>query len=216
MPALQILAGGIQNLTDARFFAAWEANWLAFTLDPASEHYISPIQVAAMREWVEGPAIAGVFGVQDAETIRDHIQKLQLDVIIAGMALPLETLQELGQIVPVLKEIILESDSTPTGIEAQLEAFAPYSAAFILNFQKNDLHWTHIQQGHPVSIAWLRDLCAQYAILIEIDEMPAVFPEIVREVAPSGFCVQGGAEEKVGFKSFDNLDEVLELLQAFR
>ena len=51
--------GSITNLTDARYFSAWEVEWLGFNLSQGEENAISPLQVAAMREWVEGPKIVG-------------------------------------------------------------------------------------------------------------------------------------------------------------
>ncbi|MEO0734260.1 MAG: hypothetical protein AAFZ52_15600 [Bacteroidota bacterium] len=55
MLATPVLASGITHLTDARYFAAWEVDYLAFPL--GGDDGITWDYLNALREWVEGPAI---------------------------------------------------------------------------------------------------------------------------------------------------------------
>ena len=43
---------------------------------------------------------------------------------------------------------------------------------------------------------------------------PTDLAAFVEELAPLGLSVRGGAEEKVGYKSFDELDDLFELLEV--
>ena len=56
-----IKASRITNLTDARYFAARDAAFLGFILEPGADGYLDPVFMQAMREWVEGPKIIGEF-----------------------------------------------------------------------------------------------------------------------------------------------------------
>ena len=53
----KIKANSITNLTDARYFAAWEVEWLGFNLNPGES--IALQQVPAIKDWVDGVKIVG-------------------------------------------------------------------------------------------------------------------------------------------------------------
>ena len=52
---MKIIATDIANLTDARYFAAWGVDGLAYNIDPSSANSISSAQLKEIAEWVEGP-----------------------------------------------------------------------------------------------------------------------------------------------------------------
>jgi phosphoribosylanthranilate isomerase len=66
----QVKASSITNLTDARYFAAWEVKWLGFNLDANAEDYIEPVKMKAMKEWVDGVEVVAEFGMQTASEIK--------------------------------------------------------------------------------------------------------------------------------------------------
>jgi phosphoribosylanthranilate isomerase len=205
-----ILACSIQNLTDARYFAAWEADWLVFGCDPGAPDFVPPVQIAAMAEWIQGPAIAGTFGVQDALDIRLTASELNLGAIVADMAVPLETLREIEGFIPIFKEITLSPDDSAAYIEAQFQAFSAVSDAFILNAWKNRIGWQDLLSSRFWPLAWIQHCCAAYPVFIAIDALPSEYGEIHKWLAPKGFCLRGGDEEKTGLKSFDELDDSIQ------
>ena len=75
----KILAGSITNLTDARYFAAWEVEWMGFNLNASEETFMPPAQVMAIKEWVEGPNILGEFGLHSAEEIKHLVVTVALE-----------------------------------------------------------------------------------------------------------------------------------------
>jgi len=50
MLKIKVKASQITNLTDARYFAAWEVEWLGFNFDEGSAHYIPPVEMKAIKE----------------------------------------------------------------------------------------------------------------------------------------------------------------------
>ena len=52
-----VKAGSITNLTDARFFAAYDVDFIGFNFDPKSPDYISPQNALAIKGWITGPKI---------------------------------------------------------------------------------------------------------------------------------------------------------------
>lgn len=60
---VKIFANNINHLTDARYFAAWGATWMCYNVSS-----LSLTEIAAIREWVEGPKhIINVIGVDPSE-----------------------------------------------------------------------------------------------------------------------------------------------------
>lgn len=210
----KVKAGPITNLTDARYFAAWEVTWLGFCLDPGDENYIPPREVLAIREWVDGPLIAGDFNMQTAEEIAAAIGLLDLDVIQAGMFTDAATLRALNAPVPVCKEIVIENTSSADAINRHIDEFEAVAGQFLLNFDKNGITWGDLEKGRPFSLAFLHSLCRQHEVLLSIDLTPALAGTILSTLSPSGLSIRGGAEEKTGYKSFEELDELLEALQV--
>jgi len=107
----RVKASQITNLTDARYFAAWEVEWLGFNFDKGSENYIQPQVMKAIKEWVEGPKMVGEFSFSSAEDIRIAKEMLELDMVQVGMFVEEETFKALDGI-PVIKEIFIEIFST--------------------------------------------------------------------------------------------------------
>lgn len=209
----KVKASAINNLTDARYFAAFEVEWLGFQLDPAGEHYVQPQVVKAIREWVDGVKIVGEFEMQSAAEIQTAMEMLQLDAVQVGMLTTVETLIELQSPRPVIKEIVVETGTGPADLQEILDPFVPHCAWFLLNFDKNGISWNQLQAGLPgLQLRDVQSLCAQYPVLLSLDLTPDELPVVMDTLSPAGFSFAGGEEEKVGYKSFDELDELLEQL----
>lgn len=207
----KIKASAITNLTDARYFAAWDIEWMGFSLDPGSDHFVDPNTVHAIKEWVEGPQITGEFNLQSAADIQSLVENLNLDAIQVGPFTPVETLMELDTEVPVIKEIVFELATQASEVETILEAHAAQCAYFLFNFDSNGLGLNNL----PVAASWLQEMCAEYPILLSMADLNEQLGTILDDFQPAGLSVRGGEEEKVGYKSFDELDDLFEALETF-
>ena len=209
---MKIKASSIQNLTDARYFAAWNVTWMGFCLEPGHEYYCAPKDVQEIKEWVVGPQFVGEFGLsQTEEEIRAAVDLLGLDAVQlptyaeAGL---LERLQDLT----VLKEYVLTDwNALPDFAQhcQKLSAFTPY---FYLNAEQGGLTWAQLQ-AQPDALAQLQTLSEEYAIILRLACPPEALDALVQIVAPHGLSVQGGEEEAVGLKTFDDLDAFFETLE---
>lgn len=209
----KIKASPITNLTDARYFAAREVDWIGFDFRVGSETYIAPAMMSAIREWVGGVQCIGEFELETALEIQALIQDLQLDAIQMGMLSSLETLVALQTSVPVFKEIVIDFDTSPSALHAQLALFQPWVAAFVLDFQKNGIEWEALQQGIPFPLQQLQAITNDFRVLLHINLQPKVLKNILEMLQLYGLCVKGGEEEKTGFKSFEEMDDIFEILE---
>lgn len=204
----RIKASQITNLTDARYFAAREVEWLGFNLDTGTENFVHPHNIKAIKEWLEGPKIVGEFGMQDSSEIIAAIEFLNLDAIQVGMYADTNALA--SQSVSIIKEIVVEKTTDYNDLRNTLETNAANVAIFLLDYSKNNIPWKSLASNKNT----LKDLCHEFKIILSIDFEFAELLEILDSIQIYGLSLTGGEEEKVGFKSFDELDEILDALEV--
>ena len=209
----KVKASSVTNLTDARYFAAWDVEWLGFNFDTGSEGYIQPQAMQAIKEWVDGVKIIGEFSLQPFEEILSAADLLELDGVQLGPFTPSDTLRALHENeAPILLEAVVEEAGKLEEATAGFAAMAPYVEAFILNFDKNGISWKSLQGG---TLKYLMELCLDYPVILSLDFDAGTLEEALESLQLYGINVRGGAEEKVGFKSFDELDELFEALEIY-
>ncbi|MFK7934044.1 MAG: hypothetical protein AB8G22_11095 [Saprospiraceae bacterium] len=210
----KVKASSITNLTDARYFAAWDVEWLGFDLNQGSEHAIPLQNIKAIKEWVDGVKIAGEFSLQNTADIKAALELLNLDTVQANMSLSLEELIDLrGQ--EIIKEVVIERDINEADLQDYLTDYAPYATTFLLDFTKNGWTWEELKAAKHLTLDYLKTACREQQILIGLDFTAPIVEEVLETLHPYGINVRGGLEEKVGYKSFDELDDVFEVLEIF-
>ena len=65
-----------------------------------------------------------------------------------------------------------------------------------------------------ITVGDLKELCQDFKIILSIDFQLDTLEEIL-DVNLFGLNLKGGDEERVGVKSFDELDEILDALEVF-
>jgi len=199
-------------LTDARYFAAWNVEWLGFSLDTASEHYCTPTQIQAIKAWVEGPKMVGEFGLQSPDEVATAVEMLDLDIVQISPFTSAQAIKEKISI-PIIKTIVLDATTTMDQLVDTIEKEASFANYFLLNFDKNGLTWSTIKTEATFSVAELQSLCEKYPTILSIDLQKEEVEEVLDLLKPLGLNVKGGEEEKTGFKSFDEIDEIFEALE---
>ena len=195
-----IKASRITNLTDARYFAAKEADFLGFNLEEGTEGYLDPVYMKAIREWVEGPKIVGEFSRADSSVIREAARFFGLDAVqvTGAYAARLAELEGL--------ELIMQLDGAQDHASL-LQTFGVTrgQVAWYLVFLKPGM-------PDPEETAFWKKCCADYPVLLEADVPEAQWPDFLAELRPAGLGLTGGDEEQVGVKSFDEIDLIFEAL----
>jgi len=205
----QIKASQITNLTDARYFAAWGVEWLGFGLEPGQDYVVAPAQMVAIKEWVEGPKMVGEFSGLDVDLIHQSVDVLVLDAVEVSRYANMSALK---LSVPVIMNIVMEAHLEPEALINILKTNETVEY-FILDFEKN----ASINDfGNKFPVNWLSGLTKQFPVFIRTDLDTYSLEEITQDIKPLGISLAGGEEEKVGLKSFDELDEIFEALEPLR
>lgn len=216
MLATKVLATGITHLTDARYFAAWEVDFLAFPIGDGAGENITWTYLNAMREWVEGPAIVAELGnVADgaawaAQLTENRVKFALLDHTAPASAQNALHAAEIGLIAHVKVEGYQDTETVREALEEM-----PQAEYVLLDFTHGGITWDDLAGGQPFSLTELEELLQKRAVLLQID-LGARDPKAVNAAySLRGFSVRGSSEEKVGYKSFDDLDGLFEGLEVF-
>ncbi len=213
MLKIKVKASQITNLTDARYFAAKEVEWLSFNFTEGSENYIDPMRARVMFEWVHGPHIVGELDGLSASDINFYTEGYQLNHIQVGAHTPAEIIFDL-KAPSIIKEIIVETTTNADILRNQMRPLAATVEAFQLNFEKKGLDFLSLKNAHAIiTLSDLKALCDEFKIILAIDFQAIMLDELL-SLNPYGLSLTGGEEEKVGVKSFDELDKILEKLEV--
>ena len=207
-----IKASSISNLTDARYYAAWHVDWLGFDLRATATNALSLPEVKAIKEWIEGPVIVGEMDLFDFEKSKAIIDFLELEAIQVGMFTPVEQLQSLRDYT-IIKEVIIEPSMTFSDLQAHIATYFDVTDYFLIDFERNGIDWATLKENRLFPIKDLKGLCQRQQVLLSIGCTAADVEEVLTTLQPHGLSIKGGEEEKVGFKSFDEVDEIFERLE---
>ena len=208
----RVKAAAVANLTDARYFAALGVDYLGFALEPGSEGHIGALEVAAFREWIEGPRIVGEFGGMPTPDIARLAAELDLHLVEVG---PFGKTHDAAAAagLPVLQRIPVGPELPPAVAQPILDANAAHVEAFVLDFSRGGLPWAALREER-VWTEWLAATCADYPVLLDLPAPASAIEGLLGRFAPLGFQVRGGEEEAVGVKSFDDLDAWFDVLRV--
>lgn len=199
-----VKASGVSNLTDARYFAAWQVDWLGFNLTPEGLETLSLPAVKEIKDWIEGPKIVGEIQLSDLDAAQQIINYLSLEMVQVDAT---ATIQELNglQVNSIIKEVKIGYDTTLLTLKKELDKYLEVVDYFMLDLQQ-------FYENGPLNILKLIDICQHYEILLRADFTKTNIIQVINEIKPAGISVEGGIEEKVGVKAFDTLDEIFEKL----
>lgn len=209
----KVKASHITNLTDARYFAAWGVNWLGYNFDKGSEHYIPPQNMKAIKEWVEGVQSVGEFSfANDVEEINSAIKLLELDAVQIGMLTELSVLEKIEN-AEIIKEVVISEELPLQSVKEHLKIYTTNVSYFLLSLEKSGLTWNNIKDSKDNNaMILLEEICSHHKIILSIDLTKNNLEEILAIPNLYGLNVKGGEEEKVGVKSFDELDDIFDIL----
>jgi len=198
----KIKGSHITNLTDARYFAAWGAEWLGFCVDTLSNNYMLPEKIIEIKDWIDGCKITLEFGIQDFNEINALVEKIKPQAI----EIPIQSYHKDFESLDT--EIILRIDS----IDSISSILINPNIYFLIAFSELQLTWDKIKVNTEL-LNLLKSLAVQVNLIVDLDFSKNNIKEIVEKIPFYAINLKGGEEEKVGLKSFDELDEILEVLE---
>lgn len=200
-------AASISNLTDGRYFAAANAEWMGFVLDPSRAEALSIQLAMEFMGWLSGPRYVGEFGASSVVQINEAVDTLGLDSIEITEAIDLEGLSD--KIESVLFRLVPQKPFQITQVQAQIEVVKKYTAQFILDFSKAEIDWADLGDQEKSD---LRKFCQEHPVILNFPFSPENANEIVDAINPLGIEFRGSEEISTGMQLYTALDPVLESL----
>ena len=186
---MKIIATDITNLTDARYFAAWGVEMMCYNIDPDTEGSLSIPQFREITEWVEGPSTG---------------------IKASGLAIPITLASEELEIKNMIIGPFIDKTDLPTSVEnvyriCTLEEGWQDDDKLILTLSKA------VDKLSENEVSKIKSITSNKEVYLD-----GIFKAIdlanIESFGVTGIILKGGDEEKVGYKSFDELDAVLEAL----
>jgi phosphoribosylanthranilate isomerase len=202
-----IKATSITNLSDARYFASYNAALLGFCFDPKSPDFVNPFKMQEIAGWVEGPLLVGEFNYLKPDAIIETIRALNLHFAQVNIK---SLTKEHGSIdmVPLIFEADIDNTADFEAIELLLEKIYREKDYILLNIDM--LTSIDIYQTHRII---LQKICAKYPVVLQFNFTSENIEMLLDIFQPAGISLKGSSEAKQGSKPFDELDAIMESLE---
>jgi phosphoribosylanthranilate isomerase len=188
-----VKAGNITNLSDARYCAGMGVEIVGFPVEGSPHEVLDITKIKEIAGWISGVKIALEFRnlETDLKSIEEMISMVQPDYI----QLPIHLMEKLRKITNL--PLLLITDSIVENILTGDEDFI--------------LFWGNIIENENL----LKTYSLNYKVLLSGKDINAdSVKKIINAIQPAGIELQGGKEISPGLKSFDELSEILELLEV--
>lgn len=194
----------LTNLSDARFAAAADAEFVGFCFDPISSNYVAPNAMMEMRGWLSGPKFVGNFNLIAPDDLNLEIDNYELEVVELDFSL------YAGYARSVHAETILRLKLSALD-QAGLRHFD--GDYLLIHADEIFSNWTLTRTNRQV-LDLLKSACAHNRCIIDIPAEAQQLREIVQMLSPYALCLYGGQEQRPGIKEFTDMQEKLEALEA--
>ena len=195
MSSIKVKINKVNNLTDARYFAAMNVDYLGFCCNTGTEMYCAPSKIKEIIAWVNGPEFVLEFDGWQAEEDVNEMISLNIGNAIHFGAFATYT----GNFsIPVFKDFILENidevlfENIDFPVIRSDKSFKELTVEELSNLQK---------------------VISQNNIFLDIEFDHRVLEEMLQKLPVYGLILRGGEEEKIGLKSFEQLDRIFEILE---
>jgi phosphoribosylanthranilate isomerase len=183
-----VKVGKISNLSDARYCAGMGVDLLGFRTVDGQENFIAPKQFQEVRGWITGPkVVAEIYGLQAAAEIDLVLENYRPDLIELSLT-------ELSKIKQAPLPLILRCSSTDISAILDHPLRSKIDYLLIDDFKNDGKFITDI------------------AVLVELNQFS--LEEIKPQYAGYGIALNGSAEVRPGLKSYEDLADILEKLDA--
>ncbi len=198
---LPVFAGRISNLSDARFFSAYGVDWMSFICNTISTHYIAPVQIKEILNWLSGPKICiNVIGCHPDE-INQLVDELKPDGVLVDEFQAVDALEEQG--LQIFRQILVGTDYSAADLGKHKKQV---NTGLVLNFETNSIPFTDQQ------IQMLQTADLGFPIYVDAQFSLPILGDLVNNPV-CGVYLRGGLEDKVGIRSFGELQDFMEFLE---
>ncbi len=192
----------ITNLSDARYCAGMGVALLGFSLENHSRYYVDPETFKELTSWVSGPEFIGEFDTYDPKMIASVMDKYQLDKIEITKPEMIQETTLLGK--PVILKLNIDAYPATDAIMEDI------------SYVNDMIDYVHLfsKQNRAVNTGMIKELCSKFEIIAGYGINKDNVMELIDQTIVKGIALDGQDETKVGFKDYDFLGDILEMIET--
>lgn len=192
-----VKVGNITNLSDARYCAGMGVEMIGFVMDKFSTDYTSAEKMKEIKSWVSGVQIVGETQSANYEEVKDMIDAYEIDILQISEAGLLPQIADLG------KPIILKLEFDNDYFEDYFERYSQFVEFFL------------IDGGDFSDFARykIKEYAFNYPVILDFGINAENVNELLEEIQIKGIALKGSSEIRPGYKYYDELSEILEVLE---
>lgn len=193
-----VKVGNVSNLSDARYCAGMGVDMIGFCLDEDDPAYLPTDQINAITGWISGVKIVGETKEFDIAKINHLIEELNLDYIQLNGSFNFDKYTQINK--PIIQKVLVLD-------------------SYILHLYLNKVDYLLFESIDPnFDIKKVREQLKAFSTIYPIIVGSGITSEnvnyILEECSIEGIGLKGSTEERPGTKDFDDLAEVLEVIQV--
>jgi len=207
-----VKVSGINSLTDARFFSGAGVQYAGFCFDKNNARYIPTEQVFQIKDWLAFPSLVAEFGNNSTvDEINNVVTKIGFDYVELPDGFPIGAYSQLES--TIIQRVAVEHLGDITELGDLLATFPEQVDFFILEFRASGFEWNVIELDKS-NVDALKALCVKYDVILDVNITLDNAERIVEMIEPLGIEIQSGDEIKIGVRSFEEIADLMELLEA--
>jgi phosphoribosylanthranilate isomerase len=197
-----VKVSGVNNLSDARYCAGMGVDLIGFDIDPTSINKISPDKFKEITEWISGVAFVGEIKTGNLSVLQEYLQSFNINFLQFEDAAKTKEFKLL-EIPLILK---LRSEDTVENIESVMSNTSDDVEFFIVESESDNFDKELLNR--------ISALAKKYNIVLGYGITENNVNEIIDTTDIKGISLRGGEEIRPGYKDFDDLAKVLELIEV--
>jgi len=199
---IKVKISQVTNLSDARYCAGMGVHYLGFNFVVNHGSYVEPASFIEIRSWIAGPQFVGEFENANISDIREMPNLEALDLIEVSRPDILHELSLLGK--PVMLKIDISKYPTVSSLEDDLNFARDLVDYFLIDKSSGEL-------TDPKEVL---ELSHRFPIILGFGITKDNIHPLIEDSNLEGIALRGGKEEKVGFKDYEALADILEELET--
>lgn len=194
----------VNNLSDARYCAGMGVDVIGFNLVPETRHYMSPEKYSEITEWLSGVEFAGEFENLSASEILQLTKAYRIQFIQISNASLVADLSD--QPVPLILKVNMDKVKDVSSLRSVLEANKEHISYFLFESDQEAYEESTLQE--------ILSLAADFPVLLGYGVTTDNVHKLITGSPINGIALMGEEELRAGYKDFEKLAEILELIEV--
>ena len=192
----------VNNLSDARYCAGMGVDFVGFNLNPNDADSINQELFKEISGWISGVKIVAEFGNLPMQEVLNQINLMSIDAVLVENTDDIEEIANSGKSV-ILK---VDLDNQDSDLISKLN-FSSVTPDYIVM----------VTEEQPVNLKdkqYISEISSVYPTLLDSGITSNDIQNSIKELKLSGISLKGSSEIRPGFKDFDSMADILEVLEV--